>query len=180
MRNWTEKPNSVPWPPILFLCAAGAAFGLGIVYPLGTAALTGDFPRGVGIAAMLAGLGLDIAAMLTMRREHANILPHRAATALVTKGPFALSRNPIYLGNTLLLGGAGFVFANAWLLLAAAAACAGNPSGRGASRRQIRRGLGGVCAADSALAVAEPVSRALGSRRQANASETGLFRPQAI
>ena len=122
MRNWTEKPNSVPWPPILFLCAAGAAFGLGIVYPLGTAALTGDFPRGVGIAAMLAGLGLDIAAMLTMRREHANILPHRAATALVTKGPFALSRNPIYLGNTLLLGGAGFVFANAWLLLAAAAA----------------------------------------------------------
>ena len=75
--------------------------------------------RAAGIAAILAGLGLDVATMVTMRRARANILPHRAATALVTGGPFALSRNPIYLGNTMMLGGAGLAFANAWFLLAA-------------------------------------------------------------
>ena len=54
-----------------------------------------------------------------MRRHRANILPHRAATTLVTSGPFALSRNPIYLGNTLLLAGAGVMFGNVWFLLGA-------------------------------------------------------------
>ncbi len=119
MRNWTEKPNVLPWPPILYGCAAVAAFGLGRVYPLGAGLLNGQIARGFGIAVMLAGLGLDIAAMVTMHRGRANILPHRAATALVTNGPFSLSRNPIYLGNTLLLGGAGLAFANAWLVAAA-------------------------------------------------------------
>ncbi len=60
--------------------------------------------------------------MATMRRHRANILPHRAATALVTTGPFAWSRNPIYLGNTLMLIGFGLVLRNPWFLPAAAAA----------------------------------------------------------
>ena len=68
------------------------------------------------------GLGLDLAAIRTMRRHRANILPHRAATALVTTGPFAWSRNPIYLGNTLLLAGAAFAFHDPWFLPAALAA----------------------------------------------------------
>jgi protein-S-isoprenylcysteine O-methyltransferase Ste14 len=71
---------------------------------------------------ILAGIGLDVAAMLEMRRHRANILPHRAATALVTTGPFALSRNPIYLGNTALLAGAGLAFGSPWLIIAAAVA----------------------------------------------------------
>jgi len=76
--------------------------------------------RLAGAILMLAGLALDGSAMLVMRRHRANVLPHRAATALVTAGPFALSRNPIYLGNTLLLAGAAVAFANPWLAAATA------------------------------------------------------------
>jgi protein-S-isoprenylcysteine O-methyltransferase Ste14 len=70
----------------------------------------------IGVVLVALALGLDLWAMATMARQRANILPHRAATALVTTGPFALSRNPIYLGNTLLLVGIGLALANLWFL----------------------------------------------------------------
>lgn len=113
-------PSAVPWPPLIFGAAAIAAIGLARERPLRRRLPTGV--RALGAAALAAGLGLDVAAMATMRRHRANILPHRPATALVTSGPFALTRNPIYLGNTLALAGAGLLSSNPWLPLGAALA----------------------------------------------------------
>ena len=113
-------PSTVPWPPLVFGAAAVAAVGLGRALRLRRRLPTGV--RALGAAALAAGLGLDVAAMATMRRHRANILPHRPATALVTSGPFALTRNPIYLGNTLALAGAGLLSSNPWLPLGAALA----------------------------------------------------------
>ena len=59
--------------------------------------------------------------MLAFRRHHTTVLPHRGATRLITDGPFRFSRNPIYVGNTLLVAGAGLVFGVAWLIPAALA-----------------------------------------------------------
>jgi protein-S-isoprenylcysteine O-methyltransferase Ste14 len=120
--NRQDRPNTVPWPPMIFAGAVAAAVVLGYVYPLGGASLSGTAVRIIGALLLFAGIGLDVAAMRELRRHRATILPHRAATALVTSGPFALSRNPIYLGNTLVLTGAAFLFGSLWLLLAAAAA----------------------------------------------------------
>jgi protein-S-isoprenylcysteine O-methyltransferase Ste14 len=113
-------PSSVPWPPIVFGSAAIAAVGIGRAMPARQRLPVSV--RALGGAALVAGLGLDVAAMATMHRHRANILPHRPATALVTSGPFALTRNPIYLGNTLALAGAGLLFSNPWLLVGAACA----------------------------------------------------------
>jgi protein-S-isoprenylcysteine O-methyltransferase Ste14 len=60
--------------------------------------------------------------MITMARAKANILPHRGATRLVTWGPFGVSRNPIYLGNTVMTASAALAFGKLWLLPAAIAA----------------------------------------------------------
>jgi protein-S-isoprenylcysteine O-methyltransferase Ste14 len=117
-----EAPNRIPWPPILFGVAALLAWALGRVVPLSVPG--GSLATVAGLALMAAGLGLDLWAMASMARRRANILPHRAATALVTTGPFAFSRNPIYLGNTLLIAGLGLAFGNAWFLPAALAAAA--------------------------------------------------------
>ena len=72
----------------------------------------------LGYAALAAGIILDIWAMATMARARTNILPHRAAGRLVTSGPFALMRNPIYVGNTIATLGLGLALQNGWLLIA--------------------------------------------------------------
>ena len=114
-----SRPNTIPWPPLLLCGAAALAWLLGGLFPLPLPG--GRLPRLFGYLVACTGLALDLAAMAALHRHRANILPHRAATALVTSFPYTRSRNPIYLGNTLLLAGFAFIAADAWFLLAAAA-----------------------------------------------------------
>ena len=117
-----DRPNRVPWPPIFFVGSAALAIVLGVLIPIHSAAFRSPLLQAAGFVGIGLGISLDLAAMIQMRRHQANILPHRAATALVTTGVFAWSRNPIYLGNTVVLLGAAFALANPWFLLAAALA----------------------------------------------------------
>lgn len=115
----TDRPNSFPWPPVLYGLAILCAIALQRVVPLGfpyQEVATGTALPICGWMLLAIGAGLDISAMVTMARARANILPHRAATALVETGPFAISRNPIYLGNTTMMLGAGLAFGNPWLI----------------------------------------------------------------
>jgi protein-S-isoprenylcysteine O-methyltransferase Ste14 len=109
-----DSPNRIPWPPIIYLGAAVVGIILGRILPLPWPEIAGLNMAG-GILA-LAAIGWDVTSMLTFARHKANIMPNRAATKLITSGPFAWSRNPIYLGNTLLVLGAGIYFANWWLV----------------------------------------------------------------
>jgi protein-S-isoprenylcysteine O-methyltransferase Ste14 len=116
-------PNTIPWPPLLYGAAVLAALLLHLIAPLPW--VTGA----VSVAALMLGIllvaiavAVELATALTFRRHKTTILPHRPASALITTGPFALSRNPIYTANTMLLAGAGLIFGIAWLLPAAALA----------------------------------------------------------
>jgi protein-S-isoprenylcysteine O-methyltransferase Ste14 len=113
-----SAPNRLPWPPMIYVAATILAVAANHLRPL-QLDMAPTFLRPLGAALLAIGLGLDVWSMITMSRCRANILPHRAATALVTTGPFAWSRNPIYLGNTIALMGAGLAFANPWLMPAA-------------------------------------------------------------
>ena len=115
MKPLTTAPNAIPWPPLIYGAAAVVAWLLGTIMPSAQFVPTALHP--IGGVTMLAGLILDLSAMLTMYRQRANILPHRAATTLVTSFPFSISRNPIYLGNTILVAGAALVFGNLWFVL---------------------------------------------------------------
>jgi protein-S-isoprenylcysteine O-methyltransferase Ste14 len=53
-------------------------------------------------------------------RAEANIRPDRAATTLITSGPFAIWRNPIYMADAMLLAGLAQVTLNIWFVPAAA------------------------------------------------------------
>jgi len=113
-----ERPNRWPWPPLIFGGAFLVGIGLKGLVPLGwpVPAAAG---QSAGWVLLFAGLALDIWAMASLHRARTTILPHRPAGRLVTDGPFAFTRNPIYLGNTLALLGLGLMLENPWLLAAA-------------------------------------------------------------
>ena len=63
------------------------------------------------------GLGIMLWAMLTFRLAHTSVLPFRPATAIVTRGPYRFSRNPMYVGLSLLYVGLAFLTGMAWPLV---------------------------------------------------------------
>jgi len=113
MNAYRSRPNRIPWPPILLVMSAIAAFGLGQVYPLPASFA---FSPLLGALCLAAALGLDIWAMKTLHDGKTTILPNRGSSHLVTGGPFRFSRNPIYVANVVLLVGAGLASGNGWFL----------------------------------------------------------------
>ncbi|MCI4680678.1 isoprenylcysteine carboxylmethyltransferase family protein [Rhodoblastus acidophilus] len=112
--DFNTRPNWIPWPPILLIAAGGAAYLLQRGFP--TSGLLPDWLMSFGEAVLALGLAFDFWAMGVMFLARTNILPNRGAGRLVTRGPFTLTRNPIYLGNTLLLIGIGLAFSALWFL----------------------------------------------------------------
>ena len=75
-------------------------------------------------AAVLIALFLDIWAMKTLIERHTAVLPHRGSSHLVTCGPFRFTRNPIYLGYTIMMVGFGLITLNPWFFILASASVA--------------------------------------------------------
>jgi protein-S-isoprenylcysteine O-methyltransferase Ste14 len=112
-----ERPNTVPWPPILYLIAGLAALALHWFRPL-------PWPEGgggmallmLGVLAVSISFALDISAALAFKKHKTSIMPHKAASELITSGPFAISRNPIYIAHTLIVAGIGLIFGVGWMI----------------------------------------------------------------
>ena len=64
-------------------------------------------------------------ALLLFHRHHTGLLPGQPARRLMTGGPFAVSRNPLYLGLMVLYVGLALVLPSLWALLLAPVATLG-------------------------------------------------------
>ena len=106
MSSLKESPNKYPLPPILTVGMLILCYLLDTFLPLGwePEQVTG-FMRSAGLLLIVVALALDVWAFLTFRKHKANMMPHKPATHLLTSGPFAHSRNPIYLADILILLG---------------------------------------------------------------------------
>jgi len=105
-------------PPLLFVLSYVAGEGLHYVAPLpltrfvsdGTTYVIGALSLGVGIAVVLTCVKMFFAANTT-------VIPHRRAARLVTRGPYRLTRNPMYVGVTLTYLGVAALRAVLWPVL---------------------------------------------------------------
>ena len=120
MSTSDDRPNRLPWPPMIYLAAAALAVLLNWLAPLPwIAGLLGEILFAVGWLVVAGALAIDFAAMRTMHRAKTTIMPHRASDHLVTASPFSFTRNPIYVGNTMLLIGIGLIAGIVWFLIVA-------------------------------------------------------------
>ncbi len=96
-------------PPIVTLIAAGGIYLSSKLSPLN--ALTIEPAYWLGGALALLGFGIMLAGALEFRRARTTVNPlnPEQASELVISGIFKRTRNPMYLGMSLILGGATLV-----------------------------------------------------------------------
>ncbi len=95
-------------PPHLFLACLIITAGLHYSFPIATLI---EFPWNLaGAIPLAAGLVFLIWGSNRFTRVGTNIRPFNDPNVLVTSGPFRVSRNPMYLGFTLVLIGVWLFF----------------------------------------------------------------------
>jgi protein-S-isoprenylcysteine O-methyltransferase Ste14 len=90
-------------PPVYFLLALVVMAGLHYLWPV---AQYLSFPGIlIGLVPLGAGVALNIAADRQFKHHQTTVKPFQQSSALVTGFPFSVSRNPMYVGITLMLAG---------------------------------------------------------------------------
>lgn len=112
-----DRPSAIPWPPILLLLAVVVAMALNRFYPLPWPGLDDAAARFIGLGFGVAGLALILWAAVTMWRHKTTVLPNRGVSELVTDGPYRWRRNPIYVGDALVLFGVAEMTNNIWFAI---------------------------------------------------------------
>lgn len=120
MNDHENRPSNFPWPPFVYLAAIAAAVVVGFLYPLPWFGQPlADFLFALGWLMAAGSLTVAIQALRTLRKAGTTVRAHGAAEVLVTSGPFAISRNPIYLSSAVAMVGIGLITGNLWFLILA-------------------------------------------------------------
>jgi len=95
--------NGRPLPPTYLYGALALILALHFLAP--GAVLTKSPWRFLGAAPLAAGAVLNIWSSRLFEREGTTVKPFRESRALVVRGPYRISRHPMYLGMVLVLAG---------------------------------------------------------------------------
>ena len=101
--NGADNPGVIAPPPLIYAGALAAGLLVNRLRP------APFLPRGIsrvlGLTLTVGGVLLGIWGFREMRRAGTNVDPYHPATAIVDEGPYRFTRNPIYVGFTLVYGG---------------------------------------------------------------------------
>jgi protein-S-isoprenylcysteine O-methyltransferase Ste14 len=101
-------------PPLIFLAGLGIGFGLEAFLP--SPSFPGWLSWSLGTALVCAGVVLAASFIKAFRRAGTPVNPGEPAKALITTGPYRLTRNPGYLGMALAYAGIAVLSGALWVL----------------------------------------------------------------
>ena len=101
-------------PPLLYILGLGIGLALDALLPSASLPRVGAWS--VGGALVVAGLGLAAAFFAAFRRARTPVDLRKPTSAIVTTGPYRVSRNPGYLSLTLIYAGIAILASALWAL----------------------------------------------------------------
>jgi protein-S-isoprenylcysteine O-methyltransferase Ste14 len=102
-------------PPLIYL--AGLAVGFALEALLPGASLPAAVQWLLGGALVVAGIALLASFNLAFSRKGTAVEPWKPTTAIVTSGPYRVTRNPAYLGMALIYVGIALMSEALWVLV---------------------------------------------------------------
>lgn len=116
-----DAPGVIAPPPLIFLGGLAVGFILEAILP------SASIPAAVnwlGVALIIAGIAFAVSFVRAFRHANTNVDPGKPTTAIVTGGPYRITRNPGYLGMALAYTGISLAASALWPLLTLVAAVA--------------------------------------------------------
>ena len=107
-RGAPDNPVVVAPPPLIYAGALALGLVANKLYPM--AFLPRAVSRVLGLPLIFGGLTIGLLGFREIRRAETNVDPYKPATAIVTEGPYRFTRNPLYLGMTLVHSGITVLF----------------------------------------------------------------------
>jgi protein-S-isoprenylcysteine O-methyltransferase Ste14 len=111
-----DSPGVIAPPPLIYLVGLAAGFALEALLPSASVPPAVTWP--VGGALVVGGLVLARSFFRALHGANTAVSPYSPSTALVTTGPYRLSRNPGYLGMALGYAGIAILSGALWALVA--------------------------------------------------------------
>lgn len=124
MNAYRIRPVKYPWPAFYYLAAILFALVAQRIMPMHLPDERLLLLRAFGALVIIFGGYLVAWASIMLFRNRTAVLSSRNSARLVIAGPFRYTRNPIYLGYTVLTMGAGIYADNLWIILASVVAAA--------------------------------------------------------
>ncbi len=112
-----SPPPVAVHPPVLFPAMLAAGLALDQLVPIDLGVWPDWIRFGAGIPLVAAAVALAGWAAIVFHRAGTSIPTFRPALRFVSHGPYAVTRNPMYLGLVLLFAGIALLVASVWLLL---------------------------------------------------------------
>ena len=112
------------FPPGIYLIAVVIGFLLQKVVPLRLPTSWQVVEYWAGLVLIVGAVGISLSAVGVFRMAGTSPNPTKPVTAFVVRGPYRFTRNPMYLGLTLLSAGIGLATNTLWVTAMAVVAAA--------------------------------------------------------
>ena len=113
-QGYQDNPGVVAPPPLIYALplAAGVYFNRRSPFEL----MPGNLARIIGVALGVIAVIFSLAAAVQFWRAHTPMMPYKSTSAIIESGPFAISRNPLYLAMTVGYVAVSLFLNTAWPL----------------------------------------------------------------